>query len=126
MVKNQHYIPRFLMRNFSEDENKEYITTYLLNEKRIVPNASIKNQASKDYIYGKDQTIENIFQNIEDATAITFSKIIKKVKWIGEGLSDTSANNKITRRFKITDTAKTIFLTGTFISGHTFDSLQSF
>lgn len=83
MVKNQHYIPRFLLKNFSEDENKKYLTVYLLNEKRIISKASIKNQASKDYIYGKDQTIENILQNIENETAITFSKILRN-----ENISD--------------------------------------
>jgi len=77
MGKNQHYIPRFLLRNFSEEENKKSLTTYYLKDKRKVYYASIKNQASKDFIYGKDQTIETLLQRIESITAMTISKLIK-------------------------------------------------
>jgi len=76
MGKNQHYIPRFLLRNFSEEESKRSLTTYYLKDKKIF-SASIKDQASKDYIYGKDQTVETLLQRIEYFTANTISKLIK-------------------------------------------------
>ena len=77
MGKNQHYIPRFLLRYFSEDIAKKSLTTYHIKNKSIILNASIKNQASKDFIYGKDQTIETILQNIETAAANTVSKLLR-------------------------------------------------
>ena len=77
MGKNQHYIPRFALRNFTEDNNRQILTVYLMKEKRVITNASIKNQAAKDFIYGKDQVIESIFEKIENVTAITITKLMR-------------------------------------------------
>jgi hypothetical protein len=82
MGKNQHYIPQFLLRNFSDDNSKKCLTLYLIRDNKIVQNTSIKDQASKNFIYGKDQVIENIFQNIETNTSIIIDKMLNNVALI--------------------------------------------
>ena len=60
--KNQHYVPQFYQRRFSP--NNKTIGAYILEQKKIIKDASIKHQASKDYFYTKDIVKAN---NIEDA-----------------------------------------------------------
>lgn len=76
--KNQHYVPQFYMRNFSDDG--KMIGVYLLKSKRYVPKAPIKNQASKDYMYSKDPTMENALSDLEGLADETIKKIISNPK----------------------------------------------
>lgn len=68
-VKNQHYVPQFYLKNFSNDQNE--ITVGLLNLKsnHFVRNATIENQSSKKYYYGEDGKIEEMLSNIESILA---------------------------------------------------------
>lgn len=81
--KNQHYVPQFYMRNFSDDG--KMIGVYLLKDKRYIPKAPIKNQASKDYMYSKDPTMENALSDLEGLADETIKKIISKPKEKLEG-----------------------------------------
>jgi hypothetical protein len=74
MGKKQHYVPQFLLRNWSED--KSSIKTYLLKENRVVPSASISSQAQKHYLYGEDQDIEKTLCLLEDHTIPVISKLL--------------------------------------------------
>lgn len=47
--KNQHYVPKFYQRLFSEDDVK--IGVFLPKERKKIDSASIKYQASEDYLY---------------------------------------------------------------------------
>lgn len=73
--KNQHYVPKFLLKLFSNSENLK--TVHIYNRKRdvIIPNGSIKDQCKRDYIYGKDLSIENAFMKLEGTIASLFSRI---------------------------------------------------
>jgi len=79
MGKNQHYVPRLLLRNFSNSDSKKTINLYYLKEKKTILGCSISNQASKDYIYGKNQDKELYFGNIEKAVAPIFGKLINGI-----------------------------------------------
>ena len=63
MGKNQHYVPRFLLKRFSKDQKTINLFHFESNE--IIRNAQIKHQASLDYIYGKDQMLESALQDLE-------------------------------------------------------------
>jgi len=52
MAKNQHYVPQFYLRSFSNDSRS--IGLWFASQDRIIMNASISNMASKSYLYGKD------------------------------------------------------------------------
>lgn len=54
--KNQHYVPQFYQRYFSDDEANTGV--YILKAKKYLPNSAIKHQASADYFYSKDLNIE--------------------------------------------------------------------
>ena len=41
------------------------IGVYILKDRKYIPKAPIKNQASKDYMYSKDPTMENALGNLE-------------------------------------------------------------
>ena len=72
--KNQHYVPKFYLRNFSS--NGKSLNIFNISNRKIIIGDSIKNQCSDDYFYGKDGIIENTFQNIESVSCELLKKII--------------------------------------------------
>lgn len=73
--KNQHYVPQCYLRQFSCEESEAAIFVYNLDKKKLIPNAPIKNQCSKNYFYGSDLKLEKALQPIEGR----YSNLIKKV-----------------------------------------------
>jgi len=81
--KNQHYVPKFYLRNFSKTGKS--INVYNISNQRIICGDSIKNQCSSDYFYGKNGLLENTFQEIETQAGsilknISDKQIIPKLK----------------------------------------------
>ena len=80
--KNQHIVPQLYQRFFSNDGRS--IDKYLIHQRKIVKQASIKNTASEDYYYddkefiesGK-QTIEKTLNIIEPGAAIAIQELIQ-------------------------------------------------
>lgn len=104
-VKNQHYVPQFLLKNFSS-RGKKFIWAYDKNEKYSIKNQikerPIKKVASEEYFY--DQNVnseigsyEYELQKAEDATAPIIEKIIETKKII-----DLSDEERRTLSFFIT------------------------
>ena len=62
-----HYVPQFLMRNFSS--NGKSIGMYIKTSKHYVENASIKEICGKKYLYGKTDELENLLCDIESRWA---------------------------------------------------------
>lgn len=87
MGKKQHYVPQFLLRNWSNDEAS--IKTYIINKDLIIPISSISSQAQEQYFYGEDQEIEEILNTLETETA----PIIAKLK---TGILELSSEEKRT------------------------------
>jgi len=58
-TKRQHYVPQFVLRNFSEDESN--VGVLVLSNGKIIPGGPIKTQAYEDYFYGADQILEKAF-----------------------------------------------------------------
>ncbi|MDU1540000.1 MAG: DUF4238 domain-containing protein [Paeniclostridium sordellii] len=75
---SNHYVPQFLLKNFSN--NRKSIGTYMWKQKKYIKEASIKKQACKDYLYGKDMYIEDNFMRLEKIWAKIISAIIEQEK----------------------------------------------
>ncbi|MGG4094327.1 DUF4238 domain-containing protein [Paenibacillus lautus] len=74
MKVSNHYVPQFYLRNFSSD--KKSVGIYNLKHGRYVKAASIKKQACKDFLYGEDNQIEDLFMEIENSA----SRLIRSIK----------------------------------------------
>jgi len=75
MGREQHFIPRFLLKYFSVDANGKLINVHLLNENRLSKGASLKNQAQRHYLYGMDQKLEKFYEQLEGNTASVIRKL---------------------------------------------------
>lgn len=74
--KRQHYVPKFLLKNFSVNGNNKQINIYNVINNTTINSASLKEQAAENYFYGKDGVIENNFEKLETESAKIFSNII--------------------------------------------------
>lgn len=74
--KNQHYIPKFYLRNFSFRNNGKQIGLYNIENGTYIQRAKLKTQGSKDFFYGKDGVIENILSECEGFFASYIRSII--------------------------------------------------
>lgn len=88
--KNQHFVPRCHLKPFTLDAGDAAINVFNLDRKRLIPNAPVKNQCSRDYFYGTDEKLEKAIQLIESG--------------YGEALRKIIANNR-----SLTEANKTIF-----------------
>lgn len=76
--KYQHYVPRFYLRNFSN--NGKSIGTYIFSQRKYVADAPIKKVCGRDYLYGEDLHIEKWFQGLEGKWAEIVGKILSTGK----------------------------------------------
>jgi len=73
--KNQHFVPKCLLRQFSPDEAKRSLNVFNIRSGRLIKGASLKSQASSSYMYGKDLTLEHLLGKIEG----TFDLVLKDI-----------------------------------------------
>lgn len=73
--KNQHFVPQFYLRRFSESMKSPYIELFNCTNQKHVINAPIKNQASIKHFYDDDNSIEDNLEIIENEAAKSISKI---------------------------------------------------
>lgn len=90
--KNQHFVPRCYLRPFTLDAGDAAINVFNLDRKRLIPNAPVKTQCSRDYFYGTDENLEKAIQLIESG--------------YGEALRTLIADNRI-----FTEASKAVFRT---------------
>jgi Protein of unknown function (DUF4238) len=74
--KNQHYIPKFYLRNFSFQNNKKQIGLFNITNEFLIKTAKLKTQGSKNFYYGSDGVIEDKLSNIETELARLIQSII--------------------------------------------------
>jgi hypothetical protein len=51
--KKQHFVPQFYLKNFSVDAGRKRVSLYVIDTDKLVPEATIKDQAFENYFYGK-------------------------------------------------------------------------
>lgn len=73
--KNQHFVPRCHLRPFTKDEGDASINVFNLDRRKLISNAPVKNQCSRDYFYGKDELLESAIQSLESAYGATIRAI---------------------------------------------------
>jgi hypothetical protein len=71
--KNQHYVPRFLLRKFSSDGKS--VSLIVLAKGVKVSGAPLANQCSRDYFYGRDSVLEDAFGAWEAEIANTVRRL---------------------------------------------------
>lgn len=81
--KNQHYVPRFILKNFAFNSGNNQVYVYDKKEDNSFP-TNIENIATEKGFYnieikGKKATIETSLSNIEDGAANILEKILKQV-----------------------------------------------
>ena len=75
--KNQHYVPKFYLRNFSFLSNKKQIGVFNICNKIFTQTAKLKTQASKNFFYGCDGKIEDALSVVEGDLAKVINEIIE-------------------------------------------------
>ena len=67
--KNQHYVPKMHLRNFSVNNNRKIIGLFnFASNKFVGDKAPIESQSSENWYYGKDLKLENALEKIEAKT----------------------------------------------------------
>jgi hypothetical protein len=56
--KNQHFVPRCVLKPFTLDGEDKAINLYTIRADRLVQNAPVKHQCARDYLYGEGGVIE--------------------------------------------------------------------
>lgn len=58
--KKQHYVPQFLLRNFSLSGAEGKIAAYRISERKYIPRTSTRDQAHENNFYGNpaDELLE--------------------------------------------------------------------
>jgi len=74
--KKHHYVPKFYLKNFSQ--NNLSINIFNITHNKTISQANLKNQCYKDYLYGKDDKVEKALGGIEGVAARIFRSIIKE------------------------------------------------
>lgn len=80
ITKNQHYVPQFLLKNFSVDRKK--INIFNPNDNTVEFNRVIKKKFQKHFFYDTDNIIEDFLEkNIETPASKVISSIVQQGKF---------------------------------------------
>ncbi len=82
--KNQHFVPRCHLRQFTIDSANKAINLYNIDHDRFIEGASVKHQCSGNYFYGEDGQLEKAFQTLE----IEYSNILRAIREPNYRLTD--------------------------------------
>ncbi|HCT40972.1 MAG TPA: hypothetical protein DF427_07340 [Moraxellaceae bacterium] len=83
--KNQHFVPRCHLRPFTLGAEGLAISLINLDRKKLIPNAPVKNQCSKDYFYGVDEQLEEAIQLIESGYSRALRELMHDSSVLSEG-----------------------------------------
>lgn len=75
--KNQHYIPKFYLKNFSYKKNNKQLGIFNLKNDFFYQKSKLKTQGSKNFFYGYDGFIEDRLAEIEGDLSKTIKNIIE-------------------------------------------------
>ena len=76
-LKNQHFVPRCLLKPFTQDGEGKAINVYNIRHDKLIQNAPVKGQCARDYLYGKDGKIEELLSKIEGLFSETRRRVIE-------------------------------------------------
>ena len=73
---NQHYVPVFYLRNFSNDVERAHIAWYNYILSKVAAFSPIKKVASQDNFYGENSEMEKTYADIESRASKVIGEII--------------------------------------------------
>jgi hypothetical protein len=76
-LKNQHFVPRCLLKPFSHMGEGRSINLYNIRQDRLIPRAPMKGQCARHYLYGKDGRMEQSLSKIEGSFSRTRERIME-------------------------------------------------
>src|SRR5580704_11117496 len=76
--KEHHYAPKFHLKHFSTNPERNEIGIYNLSNKMFFYRAPIKSQAKEKLFYGDDDKIESMLSKLEYAVSIIMVKLINQ------------------------------------------------
>lgn len=79
-VKRQHYVPQFILRNFSRSDGVEKIDLCNLSLGNVFRKQNIPDHCQKTYFYGEDQVVENHLGLLENHLSLVIATVIEKEK----------------------------------------------
>ncbi|QWV98661.1 DUF4238 domain-containing protein [Geomonas nitrogeniifigens] len=82
--KNQHFVPRCYLKEFTFNSENKAINVYNIDTKRCIHKAPVKSQCSRDYFYGKDEKLESAIQLVERAYGSALHEIINRPRHLSE------------------------------------------
>ena len=77
--EEHHFVPRFYLKNFSNNGDRASIQLYNHGSSRFIAQASIKDQARERFFYGQDDVVEDELSKLERAVALLFHDPITKM-----------------------------------------------
>ncbi len=76
--ENQHYVPKFYLKEFSFQNNHKQIGIFNIETGFFHASAKLKFQGSKKHFYGKDTGVEDLLGDLEQMLAPTLKEVIDK------------------------------------------------
>src|SRR5260370_15048243 len=74
--KKHHFVPKFYLGNFSEDEKS--VGIYNIASRRTVTRGNLSNQCYRDYFYGKNPEIEHALAGMEGSAAAVIKNWLER------------------------------------------------
>ena len=99
--KSHHFVPQFLLRFFSVDGSS--IGLYNLPSGKIVPGASLKHQACRDWFYGRDGRAEQALGHLEGGA----STVLRRILEAGRPPKRYSDDHRVLATFLLIQSART-------------------
>jgi hypothetical protein len=99
--KSQHFVPQFLLRFFSVDGAS--VGLYNLRSGKIVTGASIKDQACRDWFYGRDGRAEQALGQLEGGASTVLRGMIET----GRSPKRYSDDHRVLATFLLIQSART-------------------
>lgn len=111
--KNQHFVPRCYLKAFSINGEGFELNLFNIDRRRLIQNAPLKHQCSKDYFYGENPKLENALQFTEGAYGSVARQILApgykltedhkqflKLFWLLQYLRTESASRRSVEMFE--------------------------
>lgn len=101
--RNHHFVPQFYLRRFGGDRS---VAVFNLDQKRLIPNASIAGQCQRAHLYGKDASVESALASLEADAAPVIRRMLESLRPpVFPSAEDASLLNFITYQWARTPAA---------------------
>lgn len=78
--KNQHFVSQTYLRQFGipvREGPPKAVNLFTVKSKEVISGASIKNQASRNYFYGKEKVFDDLLQHHENRYGAALSRMVR-------------------------------------------------